>query len=241
MDERFSRTELLLGKNAMDILSNAHVAVFGAGGVGGYCIEALARSGVGRLDIIDNDEVALSNINRQVLALQDTLGTNKAHAACIRARQINPEIAAVERPIFFSKETENQFDFSKYSYIVDAIDTVTSKLLLAECAKRFDVPIISSMGTGNKLDPTAFTVADIYSTSMCPLARVMRSELKKRGINKLKVVYSKEKPVKVCAVNTDPNSSRRSIPASVSFVPSVAGLIIAGEVIKDLTGAKAEF
>lgn len=241
MESTFSRTELLLGKEAMQKLADSHVVVFGAGGVGGYCIEALARTGVGEIDVVDNDEVALSNINRQIIALSDTVGMNKAKAACERIQKINPLIKANALPMFFTKDNAQEIDFKKYDYIVDAIDTVSSKILLAELAQKYGVPIISSMGAGNKLCPSAFEVSDIYKTSVCPLARVMRLELKKRGIKKLKVVYSKEKPIKTGAVNTDPNSKRRSIPGSVAFVPSVAGLIIAGEVVKDITGIREQF
>lgn len=241
MESTFSRTELLLGKEAMQKLADSRVIVFGAGGVGGYCIEALARTGVGEIDIVDNDEVAPSNINRQIIALCDTVGMNKAKAACERIKRINPDIKANALPMFFTKDNADSVDFEKYDYIVDAIDTVSSKILLAELAQKYGVPIISSMGAGNKLCPQAFEVSDIYKTSVCPLARVMRLELKKRGIKKLKVVYSKEKPIKTSAVNTDPDSKRRSIPGSVAFVPSVAGLIIAGEVIKDITGVREQF
>ncbi len=236
MDNRFSRTELLLGQEAMADLKNARVAVFGAGGVGGYCIEALARSGVGCIDVIDNDTVSVTNINRQIIALESTIGQNKASCACQRAQLINPDIKATPYEVFFTKENAHLFDFSSYSYVVDAIDTVSSKILLAEICSQNSVPLISSMGAGNKLDATSFEVSDIYKTSVCPLARVMRSELKKRGIKKLKVVYSKEPPIKVTAADETFLPGKKSIPASVAFVPSVAGLIIAGEVIRDLSG-----
>ena len=229
-DEIFSRTAKLIGENAVEILKNAKVAVFGAGGVGGYVIEALARAGVGNIDIVDGDTVALSNINRQIIALQSTLGKNKAETATERCRDINPEIKAQALGVFFTEETYNDFDLSKYDYIVDAVDSVTAKIELIVRAKALNVPIISSMGAGNKLDPTAFKVSDIYKTSVCPLARVMRRELKKRDIKSLKVVYSAEEPI----IPLTKEQGRKQTPSSISFVPSVAGLIIAGEVIKDL-------
>lgn len=222
--EIFSRTERLIGKVGLEKLKKSRVAVFGVGGVGGYVVEALARSGVGALDLIDNDTVSESNINRQIVALHSTIGKQKTSVAVARVKDINPEIKVREHNLFFLPETANSFDFSFYDYVVDAIDTVSGKLALIECAKAANVPVISSMGTGNKLDPTAFEVADISKTSVCPLARVMRRELKKRGVEKVKVVYSKEEPKE-----TDSN-----VPASIAFVPPVAGLIIAGEVIKDL-------
>ena len=222
--EIFSRTESLIGKEALEKLKNSRVAVFGVGGVGSYVVEALARSGVGALDLIDNDSVSESNINRQIVALHSTLGKQKTEVAAARVKDINPAIKVREHNLFFLPETADSFDFSPYDYVVDAIDTVSGKLALIERAKAANVPVISSMGTGNKLDPTAFEVADISKTSVCPLARVMRRELKKRGIEKVKVVYSKE----------DPKETNGSVPASIAFVPSVAGLIIAGEVVKDL-------
>ena len=222
--EIFSRTESLIGKEALEKLKNSRVAVFGVGGVGSYVVEALARSGVGALDLIDNDSVSESNINRQIVALHSTLGKQKTAVAAARVKDINPAIKVREHNLFFLPETADSFDFSPYDYVVDAIDTVSGKLALIERAKAANVPVISSMGTGNKLDPTAFEVADISKTSVCPLARVMRRELKKRGIEKVKVVYSKE----------DPKETNGSVPASIAFVPSVAGLIIAGEVVKDL-------
>lgn len=222
--EIFSRTERLIGKAGLEKLKKSRVAVFGVGGVGGYVVEALARSGVGALDLIDNDTVSESNINRQIVALHSTIGKQKTTVAAARVNDINPEIKVREHNLFFLPETADSFDFSLYDYVVDAIDTVSGKLALIERAKAANVPVISSMGTGNKLDPTAFEVADISKTSVCPLARVMRRELKKRGIEKVKVVYSKEEPKE-----TDSN-----VPASIAFVPPVAGLIIAGEVIKDL-------
>ena len=233
MKEQFSRAAMLLGDAAMGRLKNARVAIFGVGGVGGYVVEALARSGVGELDIIDNDTVALSNINRQIIALHSTVGQYKVDAAKARVLDINPECRVNAHRVFYLPETANLFDFSEYDYIVDAIDTVKGKLALVERAQAAGTPIICSMGAGNKLNPAAFEVADIYKTSVCPLARVMRAECKKRGVKKLKVVYSKEPPVrpkKPCEEET----IRRDTPGSAAFVPSVAGLIIAGEVIRDL-------
>ena len=230
--EAFSRTELLLGRVATERLATSRVAIFGIGGVGGYTFEALVRSGVGSIAIIDADRVSPSNLNRQIIATADTVGMLKTEAARIRALSINPEIKISEFPIFYTEENSKEINLSDYDYIVDAIDTVSSKLHLITEAKRAGVRIISSMGAGDKLDPTAFKVADIYKTSVCPLARVMRTELKKRGIKNLKVVYSREEPID--PKYTIEDGVRRSVPASVSFVPSVAGLIIAGEVIKDI-------
>lgn len=232
MSEQFSRTEALLGADAIEKLKNARVAVFGIGGVGSYVVEALARAGVGALDLIDSDTVAESNINRQLIALHSTVGRDKVEVAKERIADINPDCKVRTYKTFYLPENAGDFDMSEYDYIVDAIDTVSGKISLVCGAESAGVPIICSMGTGNKLDPTRFEVADIYGTSVCPLARVMRTELKKRGIKKLKVVYSKEEPL---AAKTElKDGVRRSVPASVSFVPSVAGLIIAGEVIKDL-------
>lgn len=228
----YERTELLLGSGAYETLSSKRVAVFGVGGVGGYTVEALARAGVGTLDLIDNDCVCLSNINRQIIATRKTLGMLKVDAAAERCRDINPDIKVNTYPVFFLPENAEDFDFSKYDYVVDAVDTVSAKIGIAQKAKELGVPAISSMGAGNKLHPELFEVADIYETSVCPLARVMRRELKKRGINSLKVVYSKEPPAETNA----PVENGKKIPGSVSFVPSAAGLIIAGEVIKDLLG-----
>lgn len=222
--EIFSRTEKLIGKAALEKLKNSRVAVFGVGGVGGYVVEALARSGVGALDLIDNDRVSESNINRQIIALRSTIGKQKTEVAAARVKDINPEIKVRTHNVFFLPETADSFDFSLFDYVVDAIDTVSGKIALIESAKRANVPVISSMGTGNKLDPTVFEVADISKTSVCPLARVMRRELKKRGIEKVKVVYSKE----------EPKETEGGVPSSIAFVPPVAGLIIAGEVVKDL-------
>lgn len=235
MKEEFLRTAMLLGGSAVEKLKNCRVAVFGVGGVGGYVAEALARSGVGALDFIDNDIIAASNINRQIIALHSTVGKSKVEVAKERVADINPDCRVRARQVFFSPETQGEFDFAAYDYVVDAIDCVTGKIALVECARAAGVPIISSMGTGNKLDPTKFEVADIYSTAVCPLARVMRRELKKRGVPALKVVYSREEP-RAAETQLPPEyASNKPIPASCAFVPSVAGLIIAGEVIKDLT------
>jgi tRNA A37 threonylcarbamoyladenosine dehydratase len=237
MLDRFSRTRILLGAPALEKLAHSRVAVFGVGGVGGYTVEALARSGIGSLDLIDNDTVSLTNINRQIIALQSTVGRLKTEVAAERARDINPDIKVCTHEIFYSPDTSGSINLSQFDYIVDAIDSVSGKIELAVQAKAAGVPIISSMGAGNKLDPTAFEVSDIFKTSVCPLARVMRYELKKRGIKRLKVVYSKETPLTPIAdeeVLTE-CKGRRSVPGSTAFVPSVVGLIIASEVIKDLT------
>ena len=232
---QFIRTKLLFGFDALEKLKNARVAVFGIGGVGGYTVEALARSGVGAIDLIDNDTVSISNINRQIIATHKTVGMCKVDAARERVLDINPDIMVKTFKMFYLPETE--FDFSKYDYIADAIDTVSGKIALAVNAERAGVPIISSMGAGNKLCPEKFEVADIYETSVCPLARVMRAELKKRGVKGLKVVYSKEKPIKPTGeVPSEDMGGKRQVPGSCAFVPSVAGLIIAGEIIKDITG-----
>lgn len=225
METAFSRTENLIGAKSLEKLKNCSVAVFGIGGVGGYVAEALARSGVGCIDLIDNDTVSITNINRQIIATNSTVGKYKTEVMKQRILDINPQAEVNTFNILYLPETADCFDFSKYDYIIDAIDNVTGKISLACKAEEADTPIISSMGTGNKLDPTKFEVSDIYKTSVCPLAKVMRYELKKRNIKKLKVVYSKETPIK--------NNNERT-PSSISFVPSVAGLIIAGEVIKDL-------
>lgn len=240
MQEQFSRTELLLGQEGLKKLEKAHVAVFGVGGVGGYAVEALARSGIGAIDLIDDDRVCPSNINRQIIATHKTVGEYKVDVAKERILEINPDCKVRAFKTFYMPDTASQFNFYEYDYVIDAIDTVTGKLELIMQAKQAGTPVISSMGAGNKLDPTAFEVADIYKTSVCPLAKVMRRECKKRGIKSLKVVYSKEEPVSI-----DPDkvpleepagnhSQRRSVPGSVAFVPSVVGLIIAGEVIKDI-------
>ena len=231
--EEFSRTQRLLGAEAMKRLSAARVAVFGIGGVGGFAAEALVRSGIGALDIIDNDTVALSNINRQVIALHSTVGMNKVDAAGERFLDINPALKLTKHAVLYLPETAGQFDFAQYDYVIDAIDNVTGKLCLVEQAQAAGTPIISSMGTGNKLDPTMLRIDDIYRTSVCPLARVMRYELRKRGVKRLKVLYSTETPR---VVPDECDGQRRAIPASISCVPSVAGLIIAGEVIKEIAG-----
>lgn len=234
MNEQFSRTRLVLGDECMERLAAARVAVFGVGGVGGYVVEALARSGVGTLDLIDNDTVSLSNINRQIIALHSTVGRLKTEVAAERVHDIAPECRVNVHSVFFMPDTAEQFDFTQYDYVVDAIDTVTGKLELIMRSKAAGTPIICSMGAGNKVEPSMFEVADIYKTSVCPLAKVMRRECRKRGIKKLKVVYSKEEPIRPLASGEE--TARRSVPGSTAFVPSAAGLIIAGEVIKDLTG-----
>ncbi|HBB19287.1 MAG TPA: tRNA threonylcarbamoyladenosine dehydratase [Ruminococcus sp.] len=251
MLNQFSRTQLLFGVEAMERLAGSRVAVFGVGGVGGYTVEALARSGVGAIDLIDDDKVCLTNINRQIIALKSTIGKYKVDVAAERIHDIDPDCKVTVYKTFFMPETADQFDFSQYDYVVDAIDTVTGKIEIIMQAKAAGVPVISSMGAGNKLDPTAFEVADIYKTSVCPLAKVMRRELKKRGVRKLKVVYSKEQPIRpfedmsiscrqhcVCPPGTRKCTVRRDIPGSTAFVPSVVGLIIAGEVIKDIAQNK---
>lgn len=230
--EQYARTEMLIGKAGVAKLRNARVAVFGIGGVGGHAVEALARSGVGALDLIDNDTVGESNINRQIVALHSTVGRRKTEVMAERIKDIDPHIAVTEHNLFFLPETAEALDFTKYDYVVDAIDTVSGKLALIEKAKAAGVPVISAMGAGNKLDPTAFAVADIEKTSVCPLARVMRRELKKRGVRGVKVVYSKEEPI---APQTDEKTANgKPVPASIAFAPSVMGLIVASEVIKDL-------
>lgn len=236
---QFSRTELLYGHEAMEHLARARVAVFGVGGVGGYVVEALARSGVGTLDLFDNDTVCLSNLNRQIIATHDTIGKYKVDAAKDRVLSINPHASVFAHKMFFMPDNTDQIDFSAFDYVVDAIDTVTGKIELVMRATAAHVPIISSMGAGNKKDASAFEVTDIYKTSVCPLAKVMRKELKARGIKHLKVVYSKEIPLKPLETSEELPQGRRSIPGSNAFVPSVAGLIIAGEIINDLTAPYA--
>lgn len=237
MKEQFLRTAMLLGEEAIEKLQRARVAVFGIGGVGGYTVEALARAGIGHLDLIDNDCVSLSNINRQLLATHSTVGMPKVEAAKQRILDINPECRVVAHQVFYTPETENRFDFTQYDYIVDAIDTVTGKLALVQNAHAAGTPIICCMGTGNKLDASAFQVADISKTSMCPLARIMRKELGKRGIKHLKVVYSQEEALTPTGWEEEAAAlGKRQIPGSVSFVPGAAGLILAGEVIKDIAG-----
>lgn len=232
MSETFIRTELLLGMEGVETLKQSKVAIFGVGGVGGYVAEALARSGVGAFVLVDRDVVSISNINRQITATTKTIGMPKTQAMKERILEINPQAQIEIRDCFFLPENAEEFEFKEYSYVVDAVDTVTAKIELVMQAKQAGVPVISSMGAGNKLDPTRFEVADIYKTSVCPLARVMRRELKKRGVESLKVVYSKEEAMTPKQILSD--ESKRVIPGSVAFVPSVAGLIIAGEVIKDL-------
>ncbi len=235
MSEIFSRQNIVFGSDSLEKLKNSRVAVFGVGGVGGYVCEALARSGVGKLDIIDNDTVSPSNINRQIIALHSTIGKNKVDVCKERLLDINPEITVNSYNCFFLKENENEFEFEKFDYIVDAIDTVSGKLALAVIADKLNIPIVSSMGAGNKTDPTQFKVTDIYKTSVCPLAKAMRKLCRDNGVKKLKVVYSEEIPT-IKEELIDENSNKRQIPGSVSFVPSVVGLITAGVVIKDLIG-----
>lgn len=233
MREEFSRTELLLGEAAMEKLNRARVAVFGIGGVGGHVVEALVRSGIGAVDIIDNDKVSVTNINRQLIATQSTVGRVKVQVMKERILDINPDCIVEAHECFYLPENKDRFDFTQYDYIVDAVDTVTAKLTIIEEAKKAGVPVISSMGAGNKLNPTAFYVSDIYKTSVCPLAKVMRRELKKRGIKNLKVVSSTEERVTLKKTSGE-ETVKRQIPGSNAFVPSVAGLIIASEVVKDL-------
>ena len=249
MLNQFSRTQLLFGEDGMERLYHARVAVFGIGGVGGYTVEALARSGIGTLDLIDDDRVCLTNLHRQLLATRKTVGQYKVDVAEQRIREINPNAVVHTYKTFYAPQTAEQFDFSQFDYVVDAIDTVTAKLKLVEQAQKAGVPIISCMGAGNKVDPTAFEVADIYKTSVCPLARIMRRELRKRGIQKLKVVYSKEPAITpiedmsiscrthcICPPGTARKcTQRRQVPGSIAFVPAAAGLVLAGEVVKDLT------
>lgn len=249
MLNQFSRTELLFGKDAIENLKEQTVAVFGIGGVGGYVVEALVRSGVGKFVLVDDDKVCLTNLNRQIIATRDTVGKYKVDVMKERILSINPDAKVETKKCFFLPETKEEFDFSSYSYVVDAVDTVTAKIALVMAAKEANVPIISSMGAGNKMNPTEFKVADIYKTSVCPLAKVMRRELKKRGVKKLKVVYSTEQPIEpktdmanscrencICPPGAQHKcTDKRAIPGSNAFVPSVVGLIIASEVIKDLT------
>ena len=235
MQSQFSRTEILLGQTAMDRLQNARVAVFGIGGVGGYAVEALARSGIGTIDVFDHDTISLTNINRQILATHSTVGLPKVEAARRRILDINPDCVVRMHQVFYTPETADHFDFTEYDYIVDAIDTVTGKLQLVQRAVEAGTPIICCMGTGNKLDASAFEVSDISKTTMCPLARVMRKELGKRGIKHLKVVYSKEEALTPTGWEEEAAAlGKRQIPGSVAFVPGAAGLILAGEVIKDI-------
>ncbi len=235
MTEQFSRTEMLIGSAALEKLQNSKAAVFGIGGVGGFAAEALARAGIGHFELIDNDVVSITNLNRQIIALHSTIGRPKTEVMAERIKDINPEADVSVRNCFFLPENADEFDFSSYDYVVDAVDTVTAKLAIISQAKKAGVPVISSMGTGNKLSPAMLEVSDISKTSVCPLAKVMRYELKKRGIKDVKVVYSKEIPIKPRFEASD-SGERRAVPGSVSFVPSAAGLIIASEVIKDLIG-----
>ena len=237
-------TEILIGKENIEKLKNSSVIIFGVGGVGSFCVEAIARCGVSNIHIVDDDTISITNINRQIIATHSTIGKDKTEVVKQRILDINPNANVTISKIFYTKDTVNTIDLSKYDYVIDAIDTISSKILLVEEATKLNIPIISSMGTGNKLDPTKFVVSDIYKTSMCPLAKVMRYELKKRGIKKLKVVYSTEKPIKPAPINIDKNAKstspfrdtnkRRETPGSISFVPSVAGLIIASQVINDI-------
>ncbi|MEE3450737.1 MAG: tRNA threonylcarbamoyladenosine dehydratase [Acutalibacteraceae bacterium] len=250
MLNQFSRTQLIYGKDAMDKISRSHVAVFGIGGVGGYTVEALVRSGIGEITLVDDDRVCLTNLNRQLFATRKTVGQYKVDSAEERLLEINPNVRINKYKTFYSPDNSSDFDFSKYNYVVDAIDTVTGKIELILQSKKSGVPIISSMGAGNKVNPSLFEVADIYETSVCPLARVMRYELRKRGVDSLKVVYSKEKPITpiddmtiscrthcICPPGTARKcTQRRQVPGSTAFVPSLVGLIIAGEIINDLTG-----
>lgn len=247
---QFSRTELLLGKEVMDRLTHSRVAVFGVGGVGGFACEALVRSGIGAFDLIDDDKVCLTNLNRQIIATRKTVGKYKVDVMKERMEEINPDVKVRVHKCFFLPENADEFPFEEYDYIIDAVDTVTAKIAIIMKAKESGIPVISSMGAGNKLDASAFKVADIYKTKVCPLAKVMRHELKKRGVKKLKVVYSEEQPLKpvedmaiscrkncICPPSAEHKcTERRAIPGSVAFVPSVAGLIIAGEVVKDIAG-----
>lgn len=254
MLNQFSRTQLLLGESAMQELANKRVAVFGIGGVGGYACEALVRSGIGAFDLIDDDKVCLTNLNRQIIATRKTVGKYKTEVMKERMQEINPNVDVRIHNCFFLPENADKFPFDEYDYIIDAVDTVTAKISIIMKANELGIPVISSMGAGNKLDPTAFMVADIYKTRVCPLAKVMRRELKKRGVKKLKVVYSEEQPTRpiedmsiscrtncICPPGAEHKcTERRDIPGSVAFVPSVVGLIIAGEVIKDIAGVNAK-
>ncbi len=234
--DHLERTRLLLGEEAMTKLWKSRVAVFGIGGVGGHCAEALARSGIGAIDLIDSDTVSLTNLNRQLVALRSTIGRYKTEVMRERIADIDPEIAVTEHRCFFLPENQDMFDFTAYDYVVDAVDTVTAKIALVMAAQAVHTPVISSMGAGNKLHPEMFEVADIYRTSVCPLAKVMRRELKKRGVHSLKCVYSKEAALQPGESSGEENIQKRAVPGSTAFTPSVAGLIIAGEVIRDLAG-----
>lgn len=235
-ENQLQRTEMLLGRDALEKLRHSRVAVFGVGGVGGFAVEALARTGIGALELIDRDVVSLTNLNRQILATHDTIGRDKVDVAVERVRAIDPSIRVTGRKCFYLPETADQFDFSCYDYVVDAVDTVKAKIDIIVRATEAGVPVISSMGAGNKLDPTQFRVADIYKTSMDPLAKVLRKELRKRGVKRLKVVYSPEKPLTPGDPGGEPAPGKRTTPGSIAFVPSVAGLIIAGQVVRDISG-----
>lgn len=240
-DERFSRTQLLVGDQALDKLANASVIVFGIGGVGGYVVEALARCGIGALDLVDDDEVSLTNINRQIIATTSTIGRPKVEAMAERVTDINPTCTVTTHQCFYLPQTADRFDLAQYDYVVDAVDTVTAKLRIIQAAKEADVPVISSMGAANKLDPTAFRVADVDKTSICPLARIIRKEARQRGLGHFKVVFSTEPALKPdlpdgWQAEQRPGSSSRSLPGSIAFVPSAAGLVLAAEVVKDLIG-----
>ena len=238
MNEIFIRTAMIIGEENVEKLNKSHVAVFGIGGVGSFVAEALARAGVGSIDIFDHDTVSKSNINRQLIALHSTVGKKKTSVMAERIKDINPDCQVKEWDIFYGKDNADDVDLSIYSYVIDAVDTVSAKLELIERCTNYSVPIISSMGTGNKVDPSKFQIADIYKTKVCPLAKVMRYELKKRGIKKLKVLYSEELPIEPENIDNSQMKGRSIAPGSISFVPSVAGLMIAGEVIRDITGVK---
>ena len=234
MKEQYARSELLLGSEAMEKLRRSRVAVFGVGGVGGYVVEALARCGIGELDLIDNDTVSITNLNRQIIALHSTIGRLKTEVASERVHDIDPDIKVTIHSMFFMPDTADEIDFTQYDYVVDAIDTVTGKIEIIIRSQTAGTPVISAMGAGNKLDPAGFMVSDIYKTKGCPLAKVMRHELKKRGVRKLKVVYSEEQPITPKGSTEVPSPGRRATPGSLAFVPSAAGLVIAGEVVGDL-------
>ena len=239
LENQFERTELLIGSDAVSVLKKSKVAIFGVGGVGGYVAEALARSGIGAFELVDRDVVSVTNLNRQIIATWKTIGREKTEVMAERIHDINPNADVVCRKCFFLPETADQFDFTQYDYVVDSVDTVTAKIEIILKAQKAGVPVISSMGAGNKLDPSKFEVADIYKTSVDPLAMVMRRELKKRGVRKLKVVYSKEEPLKPLGkIEADPDAGRKDVPGSSAFTPSAAGLLIASEVVKDLIGWK---
>lgn len=238
MQDTYSRMELLIGQDGVKKLGSAKIAVFGLGGVGSFVVEALARCGVGSLTLVDHDRVSVTNINRQLFALQSTVGKSKVQVAKERIHDIDQDIIVHTYEVFYNEDTEGMFDFHSYDYVIDAIDTVSSKLMIICKAKECRVPVISCMGTGNKMDPSRFEVADISKTSVCPLAKVVRTELRKRGIRKVKVLYSKEKPIKVLESEERKGNTNRPVPGSISFVPSSAGLIIAGEVVRELLAEK---